>query len=64
VVHPVSTQGKILTVKEISEHDSLRAKDDRQRLTRLLKQKDSHPKSKKSWMDGFYFGHPKIASIK
>lgn len=59
-----STQGKILTVKEISEHNLLRAKDDRQRLTRLLKQKDSHPKSKKSWMDGFYFGHPKIASIK
>jgi len=59
-----SSKDKILTVQEISEHDLRNAQQDRQRLARLLKQKDHHPKSKKSWMDGFYFGRPKVSLVK
>ena len=59
-----TTKDRILTVKEISEHDFLRSKKNRQELIRLLKQKDSYPKSKKNWMDGFYFGRPKVALVK
>ena len=55
---------RILTVKEISEHDLLRFKENCINFTRALKQKDSHPKSKKNWMDGFYFGRPKITPRK
>jgi len=57
-------QNKILAVKEISEHDLRRSKNNRPPLSDLLKQKDCHPKSKKSWMDGFYFGRPKVALVK
>jgi len=57
-------QNKILAVKEISEHDLRRSKNDRSPFSDLLKQKDCHPKSKKSWMDGFYFGRPKVALVK
>ena len=54
----------MLAVKEVSEHDLQRVKKDRQELARLLKQKENHPKSKKSWMDGFYFCRPKVTLVK
>jgi len=59
-----TSKDRILTVKEISEHDLIRSKENRIDIIRALKQKDSHPKSKKNWMDGFYFGRPKIALVK
>lgn len=59
-----STKDRILTVKEISEHDLLRSKKSREDLIHLLKHKDFYPKSKKSWMDGFYIGHPHTALVK
>ena len=59
-----SIQDKIRSVKEISAHDLRRSKETRPDPIRKIKQKDCYPKSKKSWMDGFYFGRRKIALVK
>ncbi|MEK6776979.1 MAG: hypothetical protein AABY87_08875 [bacterium] len=59
-----SVQDKIYSVKEISGDDLQRSKEARPDPTRKIKQKDCHPKSKKSWMDEFYFGHPKVTLVK
>lgn len=59
-----TAQDKILTVKEISEHKLLRSKKVQTDPIPQREQKDVYPKSKKSWMDGFYFGHPKVSLVK
>ena len=59
-----STKDKIRSVKEISEHDLRRSKETRPDPVHTIQQKDCYPKSKKSWMDGFYFGRRKITLVK
>ncbi|MBU1727821.1 ISNCY family transposase [Patescibacteria group bacterium] len=57
------TKNKVLTVKEITQKDLSLAKQDYKKIIKILNA-PSHRKSKKSWMDRFYIGKPKVALVK
>lgn len=58
------TKTKILTVKEVTEKAILEAKEAQKEMIKILNQKTNYPKSKKSWMDGFYIGKPEAVLVK
>ena len=59
-----TTKNKLLTVKEVTEKVISKAKEAQKEMIKILKQKTSYPKAKKSWMDGFYIGKPKPVLFK
>jgi len=59
-----ATKNKILTVKEVTEKAISKAKEAQQEMIKILKQKTDYPKSKKSWMDGFYIGKHEHVLVK
>lgn len=56
------TKNKILQIKEITEKDYHLAKKQQKETVKILSQKDNK-KSKKSWMDDFYIGNPKVELV-
>jgi len=59
-----TTKNQTLAVKEVTEKAISKAKEAQQEIVKILKQKTSHPKTKKSWMDGFYIGKSEPALVK
>jgi transposase len=59
-----TTKTKVLTVKEVTEHAILKARAAQQEMIKIIKQRPTYSKSKKSWMDGFYIGKPEVALVR
>ncbi|MEA3378995.1 MAG: ISNCY family transposase [Nanoarchaeota archaeon] len=55
-------KNKILQTKEITEKDYRVAKKQQKEMINILKRKDAK-KAKKSWMDDFYIGNPKVELV-
>jgi transposase len=59
-----ATKKQILSVKEVTETAISQAKEAQRKMFKVLQQKTIYPKSKKSWMDGFYVGKPEAVLVK
>ena len=59
-----TTKTKELTTKEVTEKAISKAKEAQKQMIKILKQKTSHAKAKKSWMDDFYIGKNELALVK
>ena len=59
-----TTKNQILSIKEVTEKAISKAKEAQREMIKIIQQKTNYPKSKKSWMDGFYIGKPKTVLIK
>ncbi len=58
------TKTKILSVKEITQKDLELVKKAQKALKKQLKKRSAFRKSKKSWMDKFYFGKRRVQLVK
>jgi transposase len=58
------TKTKILSVKEITQKDLELVKKGQKTLKKQLKKRPTFHKSKKSWMDKFYFGKRRVQLVK